>query len=84
MFEENGDEFVMEKLEEGELEGKTLNIMTKEFEEFFKTNFDVEKKTKTISDDQAIVRIKKVLNQLPQEVCKQILQMILDEYTQVG
>jgi hypothetical protein len=83
MFEENGDEFVMEKLEEGELEGKTLNIMTKEFEEFFKTNFDVEKKTKTISDDQAIVRIKKVLNQLPQEVCKQILQMILDEYTQV-
>ena len=41
-------------------------------------------KTKTISDDQAIEKIKKVLNQLPQEVCQQVIQVILDEYTQVG
>ena len=84
MFEENGDEFVMEKLEEGELEGKTLNIVTKELNDLYQTMFVGQKKTKTISDDQAIEKIKKVLNQLPQEVCQQILQVILDEYTQVG
>jgi hypothetical protein len=84
MFGDEGEKFVMTKLVEGELEGKTLNIVTKELNDLYLTEFVGEKKTKTISDDQAIKKIKKVLNQLPQEVCQQILQVILDEYTQVG
>ena len=84
MFGDEGEKFVMKKLVEGELEGKTLNIVTKELNELYQTMFVGQKKTKTISDDQAIEKIKKVLNQLPQEVCQQVIQVILDEYTQVG
>lgn len=84
MFGDEGEKFVMKKLVEGELEGKTLNIVTKELNDLYNSEFVGQKKTKTISDDQAIEKIKKVLNQLPQEVCKQVLQVILDEYTQVG
>jgi hypothetical protein len=84
MFGDEGEKFVMKKLVEGELEGKTLNIVTKELNDLYNSEFVGQKKTKTISDDQAIEKIKKVLNQLPQEVCQQVLQVILDEYTQVG
>jgi cell division FtsZ-interacting protein ZapD len=84
MFGDEGEKFVMKKLVDGELEGKTLNSLTNEFEELYQTMLVGQNTTKTISDEQAIKKIKKVLNQLPQGVCQQILQVILDEYTQVG
>ena len=84
MFGDEGEKFVMKKLVDGELEGKTLNSLTNEFEELYQTMLVGQITTKTISDEQAIKKIKKVLNQLPQEVCQQVIQVILDEYTQVG